>query len=152
ITRKVNNGNESEGPTFHRRNTDAAGRDSVVFLMTGSDFALPWLLPTPEDCEHAVKKYALLLLLLLPTLLFARPEAIPQQNSLVITHVTVIDATGAAAQPDRTVLITGDRIAALGETGKVSLPPDAQQVDATGQFLIPGLWDMHAHWSDRIAP
>jgi imidazolonepropionase-like amidohydrolase len=99
-----------------------------------------------------VKKYALLLLLLLPTPLFARPEAIPPQNSLVFTHVTVIDATGAAAQPDMTVLITGDRIAALGETGKVSLPQDAQQVDATGQFLIPGLWDMHAHWSDRIAP
>jgi hypothetical protein len=64
---------------------------------------------------------------------------------LAITHVTVIDGTGAAAQPDMTVVVTGDRITALGKAGKVPVPDGAMVVDATGKFLIPGLWDMHTH-------
>src|SRR5262249_27368459 len=64
---------------------------------------------------------------------------------LVFTHVTVIDMTGAAAKPDQTVVIIGDRIAALGPGRKVKAPKDAQVVDGAGKFLIPGLWDMHVH-------
>jgi imidazolonepropionase-like amidohydrolase len=97
-------------------------------------------------------KSAVLLLVLLPGLLFARSEQQPQQKPLVITHVTVIDATGAVARPDMTVVITGERITALGQTGKVKVPADAQEIDGTGKFLIPGLWDMHVHWSEPIAP
>jgi imidazolonepropionase-like amidohydrolase len=95
-----------------------------------------------------VNKYACLALVLLPSLLLARSEQKPQQKSFAITHVTVIDATGAAAQPDMTLVISGNRITALGKTGKVNLPKDVKQVGATGQFLIPGLWDMHVHWYD----
>jgi len=83
----------------------------------------------------------LLLLFFLPSLLFAQPK----QN--VFTNVTVIDATGAPAKPGMTVVISGGRIAALGKTGKVRVPKNAQIIDATGKFLIPGLWDMHAHLS-----
>jgi len=47
-----------------------------------------------------------------------------------------------------TVVITGDRIAEVGPTKKVRVPANAQIVDASGKFLIPGLWDMHVHlWS-----
>ena len=45
-----------------------------------------------------------------------------------------------------TVGSTGDRITALGKSQAVRLPKDAQVVDATGKFLMPGLWDMHVHW------
>jgi len=69
----------------------------------------------------------------------------PGQKALVFTHVTVIDATGAPAKPDMTVVIKGDRIAALGKTAKLDVPDNAYVVDATGKFLIPGLWDMHIH-------
>jgi imidazolonepropionase-like amidohydrolase len=61
----------------------------------------------------------------------------------VILHVTVIDCTGAAPQPDMTVLVIGNRIVAVGAA--VSVPSDARVLDASGMFLIPGLWDMHAH-------
>ena len=64
---------------------------------------------------------------------------------LVLTHVTVIDGTGAPAQPNMSVVIKGDRIAALGDAGSVRAPKGAQIVDASGKFLIPGLWDMHVH-------
>jgi len=78
-------------------------------------------------------------LLLLPMLLAAQP------NPLVFAHVSVIDATGVPAKFNHTVVINGSRIARLGETGKVHVPKDASVVNATGKFLIPGLWDMHVH-------
>lgn len=46
-----------------------------------------------------------------------------------------------------TVVITGDRISAVGDN--ISVSAGAQVVDATGKFLIPGLWDMHVHWYMR---
>ena len=73
-----------------------------------------------------------------------KPRAI--SSSLVLTHVAVIDATGASAKPNMNVVIANGRIAAIGEP--VRPPKDAQIIDATGKFLIPGLWDMHVHWGD----
>lgn len=66
-----------------------------------------------------------------------------QAQPLVFRNVTVIDGTGAAAQPGMTVVVTGTRITAVGRN--VTVPPQAQVIDAAGKFLIPGLWDMHLH-------
>jgi imidazolonepropionase-like amidohydrolase len=77
--------------------------------------------------------------------LFVPEPQSAQANSLVLTHVTVIDATGAQAMPDMAVVITGNRISEIAKTEKVRLPKGAQVVNGTGKFLIPGLWDMHAH-------
>jgi len=85
----------------------------------------------------------LLLLSLLSSLLLFQSK--PLTKSLAFTHVTVIDATGKPAQPDMTVVVTAERITALGKTGRVKIPPDAEVVDASGKFLIPGLCDMHIH-------
>ena len=84
---------------------------------------------------------------LLLALVLAAPAPKPA-TSLAFTHVTVIDCTGAPARPDQTVVITGDQIAKLGKTGEVAIPEKAQVIDATGKFLIPGLWDMHGHLTD----
>ena len=63
-------------------------------------------------------------------------------KTLAFTHVTVIDGTGADPQSDRTVLISGDRIASITQ----SPPPEgARVIDGRGKFLIPGLCDMHVH-------
>lgn len=64
---------------------------------------------------------------------------------LALVHVTIIDMTGAPAKPDMTVIITGDHITRIDNTSSITLPKRAQRVDATGKFLIPGLWDMHIH-------
>lgn len=68
-----------------------------------------------------------------------------QTRSLILTNVNVIDATGKPMQSGMTVVVTGDRIAAIGKTGRVKLPANSELVDATGKFLIPGLWDSHLH-------
>ncbi len=63
-------------------------------------------------------------------------------ESIALLHVTVIDATDAKARPDRTVLISGNRIVSVDQ----SVPPaGAQVIDGRGKFLIPGLCDMHVH-------
>jgi hypothetical protein len=59
--------------------------------------------------------------------------------------VTVIDATGAPAKSDMSIVVANGRIITLGRTGKVRLPKGAEIVNAKGKFLIPGLWDMHIH-------
>src|SRR6185295_5890917 len=47
---------------------------------------------------------------------------------------------------DAVVVIQGDRISAVGPRGKITIPKGATVVDAHGKFLLPGLWDMHAHF------
>lgn len=88
---------------------------------------------------------ALLLIILLPAFVVGQVKPTAQSQPLVFTHVILIDMTGAKPKANMTVVIEGNRIVAVGATGKVSVPKNAQLVDATGKFLIPGLWDMHAH-------
>ena len=87
---------------------------------------------------------------------FALPTAWSQpkleKNVLAISDVTVIDATGAPAKPNMTVIITGDRITTIAKTGEVAIPKNAQVINGTGKFLIPGLWDMHVHTVFKSLP
>ena len=90
-------------------------------------------------------KSLLLTLLLFPSFLEAQSHSIPSTKPLILTHVTVIDVTGSPAKPDMSVVIRNHRIVAIGRTSSVVPPKDSEIVDATGKFLIPGLWDMHVH-------
>ena len=85
------------------------------------------------------------IVLLLTALLLATSAAAAQ--SLAFTDVTVIDVEEGVAEPGMTVVVSGDRISTVGETGTVQVPSDASVIDASGEYLIPGLWDMHAHTS-----
>jgi imidazolonepropionase-like amidohydrolase/ketosteroid isomerase-like protein len=70
-----------------------------------------------------------------------------KSKPIVFTHVTVIDGTGAAAQNDMAVIIADGKIADIGKFSEIKLPKKSQVIDASGKFLIPGLWDMHVHLS-----
>lgn len=65
--------------------------------------------------------------------------------SVVITNVKVIDGTGAPPRSNQTVLIEGDRIAAVGAADEVRVPADAEVIDGSGHTLIPGLVGLHNH-------
>jgi imidazolonepropionase-like amidohydrolase len=65
--------------------------------------------------------------------------------TLVIAHVTVIDPRDGSALPDRTVAIREDRIVEVTASSDAAAPAGVRTVDATGKFMIPGLWDMHVH-------
>lgn len=66
---------------------------------------------------------------------------------LAILHVTVIDMTGAPPRPDHTVLVRGERIVRVAPANEVEVPSGASMLDGRGRWLVPGLWDMHAHTS-----
>src|SRR4030095_12503120 len=75
----------------------------------------------------------------------AQRNAEVEQQPLVFTHTTVLEMTGTLVKSDMTVVIAGNRITTVGKSSRVRIPKNARVVDATGEFLIPGLWDMHVH-------
>ncbi len=80
-------------------------------------------------------------------LIFAAAGAAASSSkpAIAFTHVNVIDATGSPVQTDMTVVVEGQRIAAVGKDGREQIPQNARVIDARGKYLIPGLWDMHVH-------
>src|SRR5580693_4585401 len=67
------------------------------------------------------------------------------QPPIVISHVTVINPGTSSVQANRTVVITGARITSVSDASTFQPPKNARAIDAAGQYLIPGLWDMHVH-------
>jgi imidazolonepropionase-like amidohydrolase len=65
---------------------------------------------------------------------------------LALVGGTVIDGTGAAPIPDAVVVLERGRIAAVGPRDRITIPADATRIDVQGKTLLPGLWDMHAHF------
>ncbi|HEV8130227.1 MAG TPA: amidohydrolase family protein [Acidobacteriota bacterium] len=90
-------------------------------------------------------KVSSLMPLAVSLLVFALPLKPALDKAIVLKDVTVIDCTGRSPQRHMTVVIANGRIAALGKTGQVKIPGGAELVEASGKFLIPGLWNMHVH-------
>jgi cytosine/adenosine deaminase-related metal-dependent hydrolase len=74
-----------------------------------------------------------------------RPYVSVDAPRVALTHVRVIDGTGAAARDDQTVIIDGTRITAVGPSATTTPPADARIVDLTGHTVIPGLVGLHEH-------
>jgi imidazolonepropionase-like amidohydrolase len=68
-------------------------------------------------------------------------------GSFAIVGATLVDATGAAPVPDSAVVVRDGRIVAAGPRARVTIPRGWAVVDAKGQTLLPGLWEMHTHFS-----
>jgi hypothetical protein len=69
------------------------------------------------------------------------------KDTTSITHVTVVDVATGKKLPEQTVVLQGDRILSVAAFDSGN-PPQGRVVDAQGDFLIPGLWDMHVHIQD----
>ena len=100
-----------------------------------------------------VTTFAALALLLSPSLRAQRPTLSTGVRAFVavdspvvaLTHVRVIDGTGAPARDDQTLVIRDGAIAALGDARSVAIPAGAQVLDLTGTSVIPGLVMVHEH-------
>jgi imidazolonepropionase-like amidohydrolase len=67
-------------------------------------------------------------------------------DSLVaLTNVRLIDGTGRPVRDGQTILIAGERIAAVGSRTEVTIPPGARAIDLAGYTVIPGLVGLHDH-------
>jgi hypothetical protein len=81
------------------------------------------------------------------TLEIARSLTRKPAKPVAITNANLFDAKTGRSQPGSTVVIDGARIRAVGKTGEVAIPANAETIDARGRALLPGLWDMHVHIS-----
>ena len=68
-----------------------------------------------------------------------------QAPVVALTHVRVIDGTGAPAREDQTLVIRDGSVAAIGDSARTSPPAEATVVDLTGKSVLPGLVMMHEH-------
>ena len=75
----------------------------------------------------------------------AKPAAATHKK-MAIMHAMIIDVVNKITMPDATVLIENGKIQAVGKSSGVQIPADAFVLDAKGKTLLPGLWDMHAHF------
>ena len=66
-----------------------------------------------------------------------------------ITGGTLIDGTGAEPGPNPGIFINEGHIASLGKPD--SLPQDAREINAEGKWVLPGLFDLHAHITFKLA-
>ena len=74
-----------------------------------------------------------------------REVPVEAQGTFAIVGARLIDGTGAPAVENASVLIRNGRIVAVGS--HVAIPPGTRIVHAEGQSLLPGLWEMHIHYS-----
>jgi imidazolonepropionase-like amidohydrolase len=72
------------------------------------------------------------------------PRATPS-GVLALTGARVVTMNGDQVLPAADVVITGNRLTAVGPSGTVSIPADAHRVDVSGTTIVPGLIDTHAH-------
>lgn len=63
----------------------------------------------------------------------------------------MVDVTDGSIHPDQTVLVGGGRIVAVEPAEEVVVPDGAEIVEASGGYLIPGLWDMLVHLFNQVS-
>ena len=66
-----------------------------------------------------------------------------QAPTLALVGGTLIDGHGGPPIPNSVVLVEGSRITGVGRVGSLAVPRGATVVSTQGQYLLPGLWDMH---------
>jgi hypothetical protein len=68
-------------------------------------------------------------------------------GAYAIAGATLIDGTDAPPVPDAVVIVRDGKIAAAGPRSQVAVPQGMRMIDAHGSSLLPGLWEMHAHFA-----
>ena len=74
-----------------------------------------------------------------------RPRHIPK-GVIALRGARVITMRGEEVIPDAEIVITDNRITALGPRGSVTVPEGARLFDVNGMTIMPGIVDVHAHW------
>jgi Tol biopolymer transport system component/predicted amidohydrolase len=76
------------------------------------------------------------------------PRSMPK-GTIALRHATIITMKGDEVLEEGDIVVTGNRITAIGRSGSVTIPAAARVIDARGKFIVPGFVDTHAHWEFR---
>lgn len=141
-------------------------RHVFLYALTGLDFSLTyvfldkddafvasisgWTAVVPEGWEGSVPELTRVQQSAIEAhdASLARTLAHHPAHGVLFQHAALFDARTATVSPRQDVLVVGNRIRALGPAARQAAPAGVDTVDATGQTLLPGLWDMHAHVGD----
>lgn len=74
-------------------------------------------------------------------------DEIPASKTVAFENINVIDMETDGIKEKVTVLIKNGTIQKIGSSTSITIPKEAIKLDATGRYLIPGLFDMHVHLS-----
>ena len=64
---------------------------------------------------------------------------------IVLSGATVIDGNGGVPISDGTIVITDQKITAVGPRSSVKVPAGARTIDVSGKYIVPGLMDANVH-------
>jgi imidazolonepropionase-like amidohydrolase len=104
-------------------------------------------LSNPPNTMRTLRRISLTLALCLPTVALTQAPTNPIKGSgtVVLKAARVIDGTGAAPIQNGVVVVTDDRIVAVGPASAVTIPSGARTVDLGNATLLPGFIDAHTH-------
>ena len=95
-----------------------------------------------------------------PAALLAQPATVGAEVPMLLLPDAVFDGSGDTPQPGWAVLVSGQRIAAVGPARTLQVPANARRIALPGTTLLPGLSDLHSHvllhpydetpWNDQV--
>jgi len=68
------------------------------------------------------------------------------KGTVVLRGARIITMHGDEVIPKGDIVITDNRIVAVGKRGAVTIPAGAKSIDVKGSTIMPGIVDVHAHW------
>jgi hypothetical protein len=93
---------------------------------------------------------------LLMILLFNTGKAFCQKNresnttgNVAIVNVNIIEVEDGTVLENRTIIIKDNYITEIGPSNKLKHQKQVRIINGKGKYIIPGLWDMHAHTSSE---
>ena len=86
-----------------------------------------------------------LLVTAIVTAVLLSPVPAAQERIIAFEQISLVPMDRERVVARQTVIVRGDRIAEIGESGRINVPAGAARIDGSGQYLMPALAEMHAH-------
>src|SRR5438105_9368003 len=122
---------------LNHNGTSASVSSWFSVVPDGSESSIPQLLDAQQKIDTAWSER------------IARALAHMPRGELVIRNARLFDPRDLRVTPATSVLISGERIVRVGPDADLKPSANAEIIDAHDQFLMPGLWDNHQHFSDN---
>jgi len=123
---------DSDGRLICLITNDAEG-DKQEIVSESYEFLLPQFIS--KAAIQGMKLFALQ----------GKPSTVTHKK-MVIVHAMVFDVVNKSTIPDATIWIENGKIQSVGKSSTTPMPSDVFVLDAKGKTILPGLWDMHAHF------